>query len=356
MDDTLGLPPFDVVTAKRDAFIIRLVSFVAATIVVYDWVITFDREIELIWKKRWSAVKVVYLWHRYFGIAVILLQAVVHVLPNVTDEFCQFWFYWESWCYTFLAFSSETILILWTWVIYNQNKRLLSICIFAFVCEIAAVVTIEVLGLRQIDATASFIPGDRFCIQLNFTDLYRNLWLPVVGFYAFMSCVFLVRGYQVYILRSSAERFGVLSTVTNHTIVNYLAMNTAFFVCAIMWIHVEHGLARVPVSFAIALSLTDCARLLVNVRRGYYASEYRSVEVDNPWNLVHVLENCKRRARRSRPSSSRPSRQQDSFGNDLQSVGRSMQSEMAVAVQVEVTQDVAEGDAFEMRKMRRGRV
>ena len=50
-----------------------------------------------------------------------------------------------------LTYVHPAILILWTWVIYNQNKRLLSICIFAFVCEIAAVVTIEVLGLRHID-------------------------------------------------------------------------------------------------------------------------------------------------------------------------------------------------------------
>ncbi|KAG2069372.1 hypothetical protein BDR04DRAFT_1101665 [Suillus decipiens] len=43
--------------------------FVAAgVVVVYDWVLTFGQEIELIWRQRWSLMTVLYLVIRYIGV------------------------------------------------------------------------------------------------------------------------------------------------------------------------------------------------------------------------------------------------------------------------------------------------
>ncbi|KAG1786670.1 uncharacterized protein HD556DRAFT_1539467 [Suillus plorans] len=47
--------------------------------VVYDWVLTLGQEIELIWRRRWSLVTVLYLIIRYVGIP----YSVVHVLQYI---------------------------------------------------------------------------------------------------------------------------------------------------------------------------------------------------------------------------------------------------------------------------------
>lgn len=55
--------------------------FTAASSValIYDWALTFGQEIELIWKRRWSLVTVLYLNLRYIGI----INAALILLPNL---------------------------------------------------------------------------------------------------------------------------------------------------------------------------------------------------------------------------------------------------------------------------------
>jgi hypothetical protein len=60
----------------------RFFSYVivaGSSVLVYDWVLTFGKEIELIWKRRWSLVTVLYLNLRYIGI----INAALILLPNL---------------------------------------------------------------------------------------------------------------------------------------------------------------------------------------------------------------------------------------------------------------------------------
>jgi len=63
-----------------------------AFIIFYDYAISFDREVELIWRKRWSIIKAVFLWHRYFGIFCAVFELAVFMSSSVTDSFCAFLF------------------------------------------------------------------------------------------------------------------------------------------------------------------------------------------------------------------------------------------------------------------------
>ncbi|KAG2111989.1 uncharacterized protein F5147DRAFT_685241 [Suillus discolor] len=44
--------------------------------VVYDWVLTLGQEIELIWRRRWSLMIVLYLVIRYIGIPYFVVAYV----------------------------------------------------------------------------------------------------------------------------------------------------------------------------------------------------------------------------------------------------------------------------------------
>ncbi|KAF8876332.1 hypothetical protein BD779DRAFT_166398 [Infundibulicybe gibba] len=46
---------------------IRLTNCIAA-LLVFDHILTFGEEVELIWKSRWNLSKTVYLWQRYFAL------------------------------------------------------------------------------------------------------------------------------------------------------------------------------------------------------------------------------------------------------------------------------------------------
>ncbi|KAK0195218.1 hypothetical protein F5146DRAFT_276995 [Armillaria mellea] len=52
----------------------RYAVFAAATIMLYDHVLSFHREVELIWRRRTSFINNIFLWHRYFGLFCILFE------------------------------------------------------------------------------------------------------------------------------------------------------------------------------------------------------------------------------------------------------------------------------------------
>ncbi|KAG2363845.1 hypothetical protein BDR07DRAFT_878707 [Suillus spraguei] len=51
----------------------------AGVVVLYDCVLTLEQEIELIWRRRWSLITVLYLVVRYIG----LLYVVINVLKSM---------------------------------------------------------------------------------------------------------------------------------------------------------------------------------------------------------------------------------------------------------------------------------
>ncbi|KAG1804755.1 uncharacterized protein HD556DRAFT_476432 [Suillus plorans] len=44
----------------------------SSTAMVYDWALTFGKEIELVWRPRWSLMTFLYLWVRCAGIPYIV--------------------------------------------------------------------------------------------------------------------------------------------------------------------------------------------------------------------------------------------------------------------------------------------
>ncbi|KAG2364076.1 hypothetical protein BDR07DRAFT_1402665 [Suillus spraguei] len=56
---------------------------VAASVgIIYDWALTFEQEVELFWKRRWSLVSILYLSIRYVGIVYVVLR-MLSMSPHV---------------------------------------------------------------------------------------------------------------------------------------------------------------------------------------------------------------------------------------------------------------------------------
>lgn len=58
---------------------------VSAVVVLYDWVLTFGQEFELVWMRRWSFVTVLYICVRYIGILYSVGAILVHI-PRLTTD------------------------------------------------------------------------------------------------------------------------------------------------------------------------------------------------------------------------------------------------------------------------------
>ncbi|KAG0701490.1 hypothetical protein DFH29DRAFT_1080091, partial [Suillus ampliporus] len=83
------------INAAHFASYFVVVSFAG---LIYDWVLTFGQEVELIWRQRWSLMTVLYLSVRYLGIIYGVLNILTDVptIP-VTDAVSYIIFLAQDW-------------------------------------------------------------------------------------------------------------------------------------------------------------------------------------------------------------------------------------------------------------------
>ncbi|KAH7929181.1 hypothetical protein BV22DRAFT_1029809 [Leucogyrophana mollusca] len=124
------------------------VSSIAVTILIYDYVLTFNLELKFIWSGPWSAVKALYLFTKYLPfIDVILLVLYRDLLSEPSDRACHFALsiasydvYLCSDAYPIGMSVAEIIIMVRTWAIWGRGRRLAIILIvvgvasFTFTC------------------------------------------------------------------------------------------------------------------------------------------------------------------------------------------------------------------------------
>ncbi|OCH90243.1 hypothetical protein OBBRIDRAFT_793484 [Obba rivulosa] len=259
-------------TEVRDIRLSRYAAFVGATIVLYDYLICVDQEVNLVWRKQWSIVKGVFLWHRYLGICAVVFQAAVLSLTDVTNEFCSFWFRWETWGYSTIIFTSELVLLLWIYVVYNKNRYILAITSFLFLLEVVTVVTILATSFKNFHAEAHLIPGIPFCLATHEPTTFELLWIPILAYDSILLVLFLYKGVQSHILtyHDRLASNSLLDIIYKYSLSNFVAIFASYLASAVIWLVPNTGLDYIPVAFSLSLSLTNCTRLLLNIRQAYY--------------------------------------------------------------------------------------
>jgi hypothetical protein len=107
--------------------------------VVYDWTLTFGQELELIWRKRWSLMSILYLAVRYavipYAITVILIS-----FPSVplTDKGCITAYFALNWTTFLVNAMLRVITITRLYAMYQQSRKML-----IFLIAIAASLTVS---------------------------------------------------------------------------------------------------------------------------------------------------------------------------------------------------------------------
>jgi len=84
-----ALPSTDEVEVISVHNIVRICQLVSTIVALYDHLITFEQEVQLVWNKPWSIAKVLFLWIRYFGSLFLLIEALVFFIKPPSIQFCK---------------------------------------------------------------------------------------------------------------------------------------------------------------------------------------------------------------------------------------------------------------------------
>ncbi|KAG1739856.1 uncharacterized protein EDB91DRAFT_1347220 [Suillus paluster] len=147
----------------------------ASTAVVYDWVLTFAQEFELVWRRRWSLVTVLYICVRYLGI----LYSIVYILGNLpvsmTDLVGAIFYFIMAWTPVVVNAMLGIIMMTRIQAMYRRSK---TISIFLVVVLLASTIASAVMtGMGNIHVSGEelILFGIHTCSVLNDTnDIHLN--------------------------------------------------------------------------------------------------------------------------------------------------------------------------------------
>ncbi|KAK0437513.1 hypothetical protein EV421DRAFT_1012354 [Armillaria borealis] len=272
----------------------RYAVFAAATIMLYDHVLSFHREVELIWRRRTSFINNVFLWHRYFGLFCILFELSVVVDSHVTaslyvrcstpietiqakynlQRIGSFWLRWEIVSISVSILTSELVLMSWIYVIYDRNTQVVAMLLCLYAAEVVTTFTILGVSLDHAHTTNHIISPElyapAFCSLTEIPPLYNFYWVPNLAYNGVVFTLFILKSYQVLGCSTQPKQKQVLYDVYRNSAMNYVTMFSAYLLCCILWISADFALARIPVMFALCFSIMNATRLLLNVRHVYF--------------------------------------------------------------------------------------
>ncbi|KAJ7667577.1 hypothetical protein DFH06DRAFT_221767 [Mycena polygramma] len=261
----------------------RLAAVGSATVLLYDHLITIDREIDLFWRKDWSFLKCVFIFHRYLGLAGVLVELYAILSPRVTDAPGLFWFQWEMWGYTVVVLTSELLGISGAYALdirHLQKRQTRSWGAWSAVCR--------TIDLRRRDPRQVLCSSASHCKYHTWNQLLLSpprapvllwYWLPILVYNSAILALFIAKGTESF-RSSKIPHLSRLHEVYRASFVNFLAIFVVYLVCCVLWIAGDFSLSQIPTGFALSFSITNSTRLLINIRQAYYSQE--EVELDRP--------------------------------------------------------------------------
>jgi len=116
------------------------------TLVVYDYFLRFDQEVECIWKRKWSLTTALYIIVCYFGMFAVVASMLLSFSMEMTGERCLRLYLAYQVVGLFVIAALQAISIIRIHALYNRSRTVLYILLGLFILEqVTIVTTISVL-------------------------------------------------------------------------------------------------------------------------------------------------------------------------------------------------------------------
>ncbi|KAG1834299.1 hypothetical protein DFJ58DRAFT_219148 [Suillus subalutaceus] len=139
---------------------------VAASVgVMYDWALTFGRELELIWRQRWSLMTFLYLSVRYAGIAHAVMNILISVPTiSMTDAVSLIINDELDWMADIVNVILGVIMIVRLHAVYQRSRKVLIFLVVIFLAIRIANAVMTVIITMQSSGEEFVLSGTYQCM------------------------------------------------------------------------------------------------------------------------------------------------------------------------------------------------
>ncbi|KAG1737233.1 hypothetical protein EDB19DRAFT_2040083 [Suillus lakei] len=120
-------------------------SVIMITLVSYDYMLQFEKEVQFVWQRRWTVMSYLYLVVRYFGLFLAMVSACWGGLIYIPEAVSYRVILLMQWSYSIYFCWAEVILIWRIYALYNQSKPILYVLLGLFIPVVALYIVADVL-------------------------------------------------------------------------------------------------------------------------------------------------------------------------------------------------------------------
>ncbi|KAJ7769455.1 hypothetical protein B0H16DRAFT_1517888 [Mycena metata] len=182
----------------------KITSYVAAAslaLAMFEWFISLGREVELVWTRPKSLVRWLYVWNRYFSLAMISFCTSVYLRPTPSDRSCFISQQIQGTSATIIIGTVDFILLLRIWILCGRSDRISYVLLGLIIAEITAMLCITTLTVNNLTEFVhfDFITG---CYSPNVPKYFAAYPVPSLIVSFSMFCITL----RICLRRLAASR------------------------------------------------------------------------------------------------------------------------------------------------------
>lgn len=178
---------------------------------LYDYMITFGMEVDLVWSSRWGFMKMAYLSQRYMPFIDTVWLCLHHQTgSNLTPKNCHLLYRIRSWMIILGFANSELILTLRAWAVWNRNKYL---AIFLpTLCGTAIIANLVVMGIFLKDLKIGPQPYPDFlgCLVSDSNHILYMCWVILTSYEFVILILMIIPGIEAYRLGGDKALYEVV--------------------------------------------------------------------------------------------------------------------------------------------------
>jgi len=233
----------------------------ALMLLVYDHVITLDKEVDWIWTLRWRLPKILFLINRYLITSLVLVAGLANFIFPLSVNFCNFHQYLVLFIQLMSFATVELILIVRVCTLYGFHKLAVwSLGCIYFAALISAIVGQVLFGKTW--QTIRFYEGLPGCWLNSSSQHIINQWHVWAAFLSVEGILIFLTLYKIFSYRNELNR--TITVLARDSILYFIVVFACLATVLAADIH-----RNIRISFQLpaqCMSSVAVGRMIMNIR------------------------------------------------------------------------------------------
>ncbi|KDQ56081.1 hypothetical protein JAAARDRAFT_320059 [Jaapia argillacea MUCL 33604] len=264
------MPNINSISFLQYLILIRSVQLSATFVSIYDHLICFDQEVELIWKHPGVSAKIFFLLTRYGGNCIVITICLLLFTEVKTVSVSHSRLLLQVWATAIPSWVVQVIMQSRLYAMYGRSRRVL---IFTGTCFVIEIIASMAFGLYRDLRAAPVRVFEKWtgCIVTNMPEYRVGMWLAIM---AYEGILFLLALYKtlLHLLRMNHPwtRNSVADILLRDNILYFFVIFTNYCLTIVAWFALPFVWVEILGTFNITVTCTLGCRLILNIREVSY--------------------------------------------------------------------------------------